>query len=69
MQDRYSAYHNGIADGWLTRNEARAFEDLEALPGLDEPLVPLNMTTVDNLDAVQTAPVAPNTKDPSKGVE
>ena len=36
-------YHNGILDGWMTRNEPRVWEDLEPLPGLDEPLRPLNM--------------------------
>ena len=36
-------YHNGILDGWLTRNEAREYEDLDPLDGLDEPLRPLNM--------------------------
>lgn len=41
---RSSYYHNGILDGWLTRNEARAFENLVPLPGLDEPLRPLSMT-------------------------
>ena len=41
---RATYYHNGILDGWLVRNEARAFEDLNPLPGLDDPLMPLNMT-------------------------
>jgi len=40
---RYQAYGRGILDGWLTRNEARIKENLEPLPGLDTPLVPLNM--------------------------
>lgn len=40
---RYAAYGMGIKDGWLTRNEVRSFENLNALPGLDEPLEPLNM--------------------------
>ena len=31
----------------MTRNEARRFEYLDPLPGLDAPLVPLNMTTAD----------------------
>lgn len=44
-----SAYmHNGILDGWLTRNEARAMEStlgiiLNPIEGLDTPLMPLNM--------------------------
>lgn len=40
---RYQAYTAGINAGWLTRNEARRREDLNPLPGLDEPLSPLNM--------------------------
>lgn len=40
---RSSYYHDGILDGWLTRNEARAREGLDPLDGLDEPLRPLNM--------------------------
>lgn len=42
---RYEAYGKAIQDGWLTRNEARALENRNPLPGLDEPLQPLNMTT------------------------
>lgn len=40
---RYAAYGKGIQDGWLTRNEVRERENLNALDGLDEPLEPLNM--------------------------
>jgi HK97 family phage portal protein len=42
---RSAYYHNGIMDGWMTRNEARRSEKLPPLPGLDQPLYPLNMTT------------------------
>jgi len=41
---RYTAYGKAIQDGWLTRNEARRLENRNPLPGLDEPLQPLNMT-------------------------
>lgn len=41
---RFEAYGKGILDGWMTRNEARERENLNALDGLDEPLQPLNMT-------------------------
>lgn len=46
---RSMLYHNGILDGWMTRNEARAAESemgiiLNPLDGLDVPLMPLNMT-------------------------
>lgn len=40
---RSTYYHNGILDGWLTRNEAREREGLNPIDGLDEPLRPLNM--------------------------
>jgi HK97 family phage portal protein len=40
---RAEFYNSGITAGWLTRNEARARENLNPLPGLDEPLAPLNM--------------------------
>jgi len=41
---RYEAYGTGIRDGWLTRNEARESEDLNPIDGLDDPILPLNMT-------------------------
>lgn len=40
---RSTYWHNAISDGWLTRNEVRREEGYEPLPGLDEPLHPLNM--------------------------
>ncbi len=43
-QARATAYGLGIQWGWLTRNEARAMEGLDPIAGLDEPIVPLNMT-------------------------
>lgn len=36
-------YQQGIQSGWMTRNEARLFESMDPLPGLDKPLKPLNM--------------------------
>ena len=43
LQTRYAAHASGIAAGFLTRNEARVMENLPTLPGLDEPLSPLNL--------------------------
>ena len=43
LQTRYAAHAAGITAGFLTRNEARQMENLPTLPGLDEPLSPLNM--------------------------
>ena len=45
---RASFYEKGINAGWLTPNEAREFESMKKLPGLDEPRIPLNYTTVGN---------------------
>lgn len=44
MAARKEYYKAGINDGWMTRNEVREKEDMQPLPGLDEPLQPLNMT-------------------------
>lgn len=47
---RSAFYRGGIQSGWLTRNEVREFEDLDPIEGLDDPLVPLNMGTTDDLE-------------------
>lgn len=41
---RTAGYNSGITTGWMTRNEARGFENMNPIEGLDEPLVQLNMT-------------------------
>jgi HK97 family phage portal protein len=43
-ESRSKAYALAIQWGWMTRNEARRKEDWNPLPGLDDPLTPLNMT-------------------------
>ena len=43
IEKRFNAYNTGILGGFLTRNEVREKEELNALAGLDEPLIPLNM--------------------------
>lgn len=57
-------YHNGILDGWMTRNEARAAETdvgivLNPLDGLDTPLMPMNMTdgSQDPADDIEADPL------------
>jgi HK97 family phage portal protein len=37
-------YHKAILDGWMSRNEVREIENLNPQEGLDEYLVPVNMT-------------------------
>lgn len=55
LQTRYAAHAAGISSGFLTRNEARTMENLPTLPGLDEPLSPLNMGSGANLKPAQGA--------------
>jgi HK97 family phage portal protein len=44
MLERFSAYATGISSGWMTRNEARANENLEPIEGLSEPVLNSSMT-------------------------
>jgi HK97 family phage portal protein len=55
LQTRYAAHAAGITAGFLTRNEARQMENLPTLPGLDEPLSPLNMGSGANVKPAQGA--------------
>jgi HK97 family phage portal protein len=41
-QERAQFYHYAITDGWMSRNEARALEDMNPVDGLDEMLVSVN---------------------------
>ena len=43
--DREKFIRTVVETGVMTRNEVRALEGLAPLPGLDDPLTPLNMTT------------------------
>lgn len=47
-KDRYEAHNLSIFGGWKTRNEVRKTENLDPLPGLDEPLEPRNVTGNEN---------------------
>jgi HK97 family phage portal protein len=49
---RAEFYAAGIINGYFTRNEVRGWENLNSLPGLDEPLIPLNMGTQSERDAM-----------------
>jgi HK97 family phage portal protein len=56
---RGNYYKNGILDGWLTRQEARIDEERDPIPGLDVPLMPLNMTDGTKPPAPPAAPAPP----------
>lgn len=43
---RAEFYRSGIVNGWLSRNEVRLLEDREPVEGLDEFIVPSNMTLI-----------------------
>ena len=45
MAELYASLRTGVESGVITRNEAREELDLEPLPGLDAPIVALNMGT------------------------
>jgi len=55
LQTRYTAHAAGISSGFLTRNEARQMENLPTLPGLNEPLSPLNMGKGSDIKPAQGA--------------
>lgn len=46
IKTRSEVHAKGIQNGWVTRNEVRALEDMNPLDGLDDPLVPLNLKVV-----------------------
>jgi len=45
LAEQMAALRTGVEAGVITRNEARAWLDLEPLPGLDEPTLALNVGT------------------------
>lgn len=55
-KDRGEFYMRGIQAGWLLRNEARGFEDMDEVDGLSEPLAPMNMVTGNPPDADEIPP-------------
>lgn len=60
FKTRVEGYASGIANGWLVRNEARGFENMNPKDGLDEPLVQQNMQT--NTQAQKTPPDGGNAR-------
>ena len=56
---RATFYATGIQWGYMTRAEVRKLEDLNPIEGLDEPLLPLNMTTQGDEEAQEPPQPAP----------
>jgi len=48
-KERAEFYHYGITDGWMDRNEARAFEEMNQRDGLDQLLISVNAKHPDQL--------------------
>ena len=46
IKTRSEVYTKAITNGWMTRNEVRALEDMNPLEGLDDPLMPANLLVV-----------------------
>ncbi|KXJ51889.1 MAG: phage portal protein [Neptuniibacter sp. Phe_28] len=53
-KERAEFYHYAITDGWMDRNEARAFEDMNSRDGLDEMLVSVNAQPLSALNQEST---------------
>lgn len=48
MKTRAEFYQRAITNGWMTRNEVRALENLPPIEGLDDPILPANFAAVSN---------------------
>ena len=59
VASRSAYYQSGIQNGWLTRNEARAAENLNPLAGLEQPLRPLNMVEESDAQESETESTSP----------
>jgi HK97 family phage portal protein len=59
VASRSAYYQSGIQNGWLTRNEARAAENLNPLAGLEQPLRPLNMVEESDAEESETESASP----------
>lgn len=65
QKSRYESYASGINAGWLIRNEARKFENLNPLPGLDEPLAPANLSQPSQQRPQEPPPADDDDDDPA----
>ena len=51
---RYAAYSSAITNGWMSRNEVRRLENLNPEDGLDDFVLPLNMSAGESTDVTET---------------
>lgn len=59
-ESRMKGYQIGVFTGFFTRNEPREWEELDPLPGLDRPMVPVNYYLVDEQGVLQPPPSTEN---------
>lgn len=64
---RSAFYASAILNGHMTRNEVREKENLNTLPGLDKPLVPVNMAIIEADGEVKPPVTAQETNTPKPG--
>jgi HK97 family phage portal protein len=69
-KSRYDSYATAITNGWMSRNEVRKLENMNPEQGLDDFIVPLNMTnardTQDLADAENRALVKESKRSPEE---
>jgi HK97 family phage portal protein len=68
MAARSTYINMGVINGTLLRNEAREMEGRNPIEGLDKPLVPLNMATIDpdgDIEQPEGADAAPDSAPPA----
>src|SRR5690606_764351 len=67
FEEQATALQSAVGGPWMTRDEARALRNLPAVPGADELIVPLNVTTGGLASPRDTAPAAASASARSKG--
>ncbi len=66
-KERAEFYHYGITDGWMDRNEARAFEEMNQRDGLDQLLISVQAKHPDELNQGANPNDNPNDNPENKG--
>jgi HK97 family phage portal protein len=66
-QTRFAAYAVGVTNGWLSRNEVRAIENLNPVDGLDEYFQPTTVQTLEQADKAAEAAARPPEPPPQQG--
>lgn len=65
LATRYNAYSIGRSNGWLSINDVRKMENMNAIKGGDKYMVPLNYSVIDDNGIPMPAPSADPIKNPN----